>query len=378
MKMSVTIKRLDNKLRSDRKKFIKSQWLFYKNDPYWVPPLVIEKLSDMDPSKNPFYQHSELQMFLAERNGAIVGRIAAIINDNHNKTHNDKIGFFGYFESENNQETADKLFEAAADWLKQKGMDTMRGPENPSMNDEIGLLIDGFDSPPLILDTYNPKYYIKLIENNGFVKAKDLYAYLMEDGFESEKLIRLQSVIHKRHKIEFREVNIKDKVQFKKDVNDIKEVYNAAWVPNWGFVKWTDEEMDHLASGLKQIADPKTAIIMTVNGKLAGFGIGLPDINQCLIHNKSGNLLSGLWHILTKKKKINSLRLIALGIVPEFHNTGLDAALYYEIGQRGLKQGYFKGEASWVLEDNTMMNRAATQTMNGRIYKTYRLYDKKI
>ncbi len=376
--MSVKIQKLDNNSRSERKKFIKSQWQFYKSDPYWVPPVIADKMNDMDPQKNPFYKHAELQLFTAEKNGETAGRIAAIVNYNHNKTHNDKVGFFGWFECENNQETANALFDAAAEWLRTKDMDTMRGPENPSMNDEIGLLVDGFDSPPVILDTYNPPYYIKLLENSGFVKAKDLYAYYLKEGFESDKLKRLRDLIHKRYDIKFREVNLKDKNQFEKDIDDIKEVYNSAWEPNWGFVKWTEEEMDHLAVGLKQIADPKVAIIMTIKDELAGFGIGLPDINQCLIHNKSGSLLGALWHILTKKKKIDFMRIIALGVTPKFQKTGVDAALYYELGHRGIKQGYVNGEASWVLEDNVMMNRGLTQTMKGEVYKTYRLYEKKI
>ena len=376
--MSLVIHQLDVNKRAERKRFIKSQWAFYKNDPKWVPPLIAEKLGDMDPSKNPFYKHSEIQLFLAERNGKTAGRIAAIVNYNHNKTHNDKLGFFGYFECEDNQETADKLFDEAAKWLRTKGMDTMRGPENPSMNDEIGLLIDGYELPPLILMTYNPKYYLKLIENNGFEKSKDIYAYWLQEGYESEKLLRLKDLISKRFDIKYREVNTKNKDQFKKYINSIKEVYNSAWEPNWGFVKWTDEEMDHLAVGLKQIADTKTAIIMDINGELAGFGIGLPDINQCLIHNKSGSLLGALWHIVTKKKKINAARIIALGIIPKYQNYGLDAVLYYELGHRCINQGYINGEASWVLEDNEKMNRAATQTMNGKLYKKYRLFDKKI
>ncbi len=361
------------------KKFINCQWNFYKDDKNWVPPMKSERKKVLDVKNNPFYEHSEIQLFLAESGNEIVGRIAAIVNYNHNKTHNDKVGFFGFFESIDNQEVATALFDAAADWLRKKGMDAIRGPENPSMNDEIGLLVDGFDSPPVIMMTYNPKYHIGLIENYGFQKAKDLYAYQLIYGkFQSDKLLRMQEIIRKRYDVTIREVNFKNKNQLKKDVDTFKDVYNAAWVPNWGFVKWTDAEMDFIAQDLKTVADPSLAIIAESKGEIAGFALALPDINQCLIHNKSGSMLGAIWHLLTKKKTINNVRIIALGIVPKFQKSGIDSVLYYELGVRGHKMGAEFGEASWVLEDNEMMNRGLTSTMNGKVYKTYRLYEKKI
>ena len=338
------------------KKFINCQWNFYKDDKNWVPPMKSERKKVLDVKNNPFYEHSEIQLFLAESGNEIVGRIAAIVNYNHNKTHNDKVGFFGFFESIDNKDVATALFDAAADWLRKKGMDAMRGPENPSMNDEIGLLVDGFDSPPVIMMTYNPKYHIDLIENYGFQKAKDLYAYQLIYGkFQSDKLLRMQEIIRKRYDVTIREVNFKNKNQLKKDVDTFKDVYNAAWVPNWGFVKWTDAEMDFIAQDLKTVADPSLAIIAESKGEIAGFALALPDINQCLIHNKSGSMLGAIWHLLTKKKTINNVRIIALGIIPKFQKSGIDSVLYYELGVRGHKMGAEFGEASWVLEDNEMM-----------------------
>lgn len=375
--MDVNIIPVEN--NSGVKKFINCQWNFYKDDKNWVPPMKSERKKVLDVKNNPFYQHSEIQLFLAESNSEIVGRIAAIMNYNHNKTHNDKVGFFGFFESIDNQDVATALFDAAASWLRKKGMDAMRGPENPSMNDEIGLLIDGFDSPPVIMMTYNPKYHIDLIENYGFQKAKDLYAYQVVYGeFQSEKLLRMQEFVRKRYDVTIREVNFKNKNQLKKDVDTFKDVYNAAWVPNWGFVKWTEAEMDFIAQDLKTVADPSLAIIAESKGEIAGFALALPDINQCLIHNKSGSMLGAVWHLLTKKKNINNIRIIALGIIPKFQKSGIDSVLYYELGARGNKMGALTGEASWVLEDNEMMNRGLTTTMNGKVYKTYRLYEKKI
>lgn len=367
------------KTQSDLKRFIKSQFNFYKNDENFVPPLMMDRLKLLNKDKNPFFKHSKMELFMVENNGKITGRIAAIINENHNKTHNDKVGFFGFFECENNQETANILFDEASKYLKSNGMTEMRGPVNPSMNDESGLLIDGFDSPPVVLMTYNPKYYIDLIEGYGLSKIKDLYAYhLINEQYVSEKLERMQSIVRKRNSLTIRSMNFSNKKQFKQDVETLKYIYNNAWEPNWGFVKMTDEEFDFLANDLKTIADPDYALIAEINGKPAGFALALPDINQCLIHNKNGSLLPGIWHLLTKKKKINLLRIIVLGILPQYQRTGADAVLYWELGTRGKPKGIEYGEASWILEDNEMMNKGLTTTMLGKVYKTYRIYQKEI
>lgn len=375
--MNLIIKPVETK--ADRMRFIRCQWDFYKNDPNWVPPIIADRVKLLDTEKNPFYKHSVMQLFLAIAEGKIVGRIAAIINENHNRTHKDKVGFFGFFECIDNQEVANALFDTAADWLKSRGMNVMRGPENPSQNDEVGLLMDAFDKPAVILMTYNPEYYIKLVENYGFKKAKDLWAYLLDmNTYLTEKIVRMQNIVRERYNLVIREVNFKNKEQFKRDVDSIKQIYNSAWQPNWGFVKMTDDEFDFLAADLKTIAEPKFAFLVESKGKVVGFALGLPDINQCLIHNKNGSLVGAIWHLLTKKKKITLIRIIVLGVLPEFQKTGVDAVMYYEFTQRGKALGITHGEASWILEDNEMMNRALTVTMNGKVYKTYRLYEKEI
>ena len=364
---------------ADKLTFIKSQWNFYKNDPYFVAPIIMDRKKLLDETKNPFYKHSQMQLFLAEKNGQVVGRIGAIINDNHNIIHEDKVGFFGFFECENNQETANALFSTAAAWLKERGMTDMRGPANPSMNDECGLLIDGFNASPVILMTYNPPYYEQLVEGYGLSKVKDLHAYILDQNtFVSDKMARTVDIIRNRSGVTIRQVDFKNKKAFQRDVKTLKEIYNSAWQPNWGFVKMTDEEFDFLAADLKQIADPTYTLIAEVHGKVAGFALALPDINQCLVHNKSGSLLGALWHLLTKKKKINLLRIIVLGVLPEFQRHGVDAVLYQEIGARGLPKGIQYGEASWILEDNEPMKKALTTTMHGEIYKTYRMYQKSL
>lgn len=363
--------------KSDTKRFVKSQWNFYKNDPNFVPPLIMDRMEILSKKKNPFYKHGDIQMYLAVSGKEVVGRIAAITNDNHNKTHNDKVGFFGFFECVDDQEVANALFDVAGKWLRDKGMTVVRGPENPSMNDEIGLLVEGFDGPPKIMMTYNPQYYEKLVLNAGFKLAQNLLAFVVTyEEFASEKLRRMQSILRERNKLTIREVDFKDKTQFAKDVASMKEIYNAAWMPNWGFVRWTDEEFDKTADNLKLIAWPELSLIAECDGKIAAMAIALPDINQCLIHNKKGGLIGGIWHLLTKKKKINAMRIIALGLKPEFQKTGIDAVLYNELGERGHKAGMIEGEASWVLECNEMMVRQFSGTMSGDIYRRYRLYDK--
>lgn len=377
--MQVTIIPISNDWSRDKRDFIKLQWKFYNGDPNFVPPVIADRKKLLDVQKNPFFRHSIIQLFLAERNGEYVGRIAAIINDNHNITHNDKVGFFGFFECENNQETANALFAAAGKWLQERGMDTMRGPVNPSLNDECGLLVEGFDSPPVVLMTYNPQYYAELIERAGFAKAKDLLAYKLEQyTYQSEKMQRMQNLLRERHKITVRSVNFKNAEQFKRDVHTIKTIYNAAWQPNWGFVKMTDEEFDFLVADLKQTADPMYTMIADVNGVPAGFALGLPDIYKRLIHNKKGSMLGAAWELFVRKRPIDLVRIIVLGVLPEYQKTGADAVLYDEFKTRGLPRGILYGEASWILEDNIPMNQALTKTMQGKVYKRYRLYDKSL
>lgn len=373
--MPVSIKIVSSK--SDVMRFIQAQWNFYHGDPNFVPPILMDRKKLLDREKKPFYKHSEMEMFLAERDGKVVGRIAAIANYRHNEIHNDKVGFFGFFECEDNKDTAKALLDAAADWLRKKGRSDMRGPVNPSMNDEVGLLVEGFNEPPVVLMTYNPKYYANLLEGYGLEKIKDLYAYrLRHKDYRTEKLSRLTDVIRERYKVTLRNFDFRNKEQFRRDVEDIKRIYNQAWEPNWGFVKLTDEEFDFLVADLKQIANPEFVYIAESEGQTAGFLLALPNINRALIHNKRGSLLGALWCLLTKKKKIDAVRIVVMGVLPEFKNRGLDAYMYNEIGARTERHGMTWGEASWILEDNIEMNKAAVRTMNGERYKTYRIYQK--
>lgn len=363
------------KTTKDRDQFIRFLWTIYEGNPYWVPPLWMDRRKLMDKKKNPFYQHADAEFFIAERNGVMVGRIAAIVNYNHNKEHNENVGFFGFFECVNDQNVANALFDTVKSYLKQKGTTGIRGPANPSVNDEYGLLVDGFDVTPTLLMPYNPEYYGKLIEEYGFKKSKDLYAYLLSQGtVYSEKLERVNNLVKERNKLTFRSLNMKN---FEQDVGLIKELYNRAWEKNWGAVPMTGAEIDALAADLKPVVVPDLIIFAEAKGKPIGFALSMPDINIPLKYNKKGRLLPGLVRLFLHKKEINIVRIIALGVLPEYASTGAAGVLFYETAVRAKRLGYQYGEASWVLEDNVRMVKAA-EMMNGTISKRYRLYECKI
>jgi len=357
---------------SDINKFIKMMWDIYRGDEHWVPPLLMDRKMLMDTRKNPFYKHADTEFFLAEQNGKVVGRIAAIINHTHNEFHNEKIGHFGFYECINDKEVSKQLFDTVKKYFKSKGISKMLGPMNPSTNDECGLLVDGFDSPPMVLMTYNPKYYINLFESEGLTKAKDLYAYFLhKDKVYSDKLQRVAKLVQEKEQITFRSLNMKD---FNNEVSRIKQMYNDAWERNWGFVPMNDAEFDYLAKQLKSIVDPDLVVMAEKNSKPIGFALSLPDINIPLKYNKSGALLPGIFHLLTKKKKINQVRIITLGVIKEFQRGGTASVLFLETANRSIAKGYYQGEASWILEDNVMMNRSA-EMLNSVRYKTYRVYE---
>ncbi len=247
----IQIKKVENK--SDLNTFIKCQWNFYKNDPNWVPPLIMERKTLLSKEKNPFFQNASADYFLAFRNNEIVGRIAAIKNDLHLKYHEDNSGFFGFFECINDQQVANALFDTAKKWLKEKGLTRMLGPANPSSNDEWAMLLEGFDDPPRILMTYNPKYYLELCTNYGMTKAKDLLAYKLENHkvMGSEKLKRVQQIARDRYKLKITSLDMKN---FAKELEKVKVVYNKAWAPNWGFIPMTDAQIDAMAKELKPIS----------------------------------------------------------------------------------------------------------------------------
>ena len=334
----------------------------------------------LDRSRNPFFEHAEAEYFLAEREGRVVGRIAAIANRLHNETHLDRIGFFGFFECERDQAVADALFGAAAEWLRSRAFDTMRGPASFSVNDECGLLVDGFETPPTLMMPHNPPYYAELIERAGFSGVKNLLAYQGGDRtfrrYEPvpARLERAVEIMRQRMGITLRPLDMKD---FANEVERIKVVYNAAWEKNWGFVPMTDHELEHLADQFRQVAVPDIIPFAEKDGRVVGFGLGLPDLNVVLRTNRNGRLLPVLPRLLwaLKRETIRRARIPLLGIIPEYRGRGLDAVLYHWIWTKAAEHGMYWGEAGWILEDNPAM-KAGLEKMNFTVYKTYRLYDR--
>jgi hypothetical protein len=359
--------------KSELNQFIKFPWKIYKDDKHWVPPLLMEQKTLLNKQKNPFFKAAEAGYFLAYRNGDVVGRIAAIKNDLHLKYHNDASGQFGFFECINDQEVANALFDKAKSWMKEKGLKYMKGPANPSSNDIYAMLVEGFYDAPRLLMPYNPEYYIKLCENYGMKKAKDMFAWKLvnEKLMASEKLKRGQELVRKRYNLIISQLDMKN---FQKDLEKFKYVYNKAWAPNWGFVPMTEEQIDAMAKDMKPLAEPSLVLFGEIDGKLIGAALVMLDYNF-IFKQMNGRLLPfNFIKLFTQKKKIKWARILTLGIIPEYQKKGLDTIFYWEIVNRAAEIGIRLGEASWVLEDNDMMNRGL-ELMNAERYKRYRIWE---
>ncbi|HVG63743.1 MAG TPA: N-acetyltransferase [Hyalangium sp.] len=362
---------------ADKIAFIRMAYSIYQGDPNWVPPLEMERKDFLDPAKNPFFEFGEVELFLARRGGQVVGRIAAVKDPHYNEFHGTNEGFFGLFECINDAGVARALLDAASQWLRSKGFVKVLGPMNFSTNHEVGMLVDGFTTPPAIMTTYNPAYYPTLLEANGFTKAKDLWSWELSSSVQPpEKVARIAEKIRQREGITVRSVNLK---KFEDEVRLIKGIYNAAWEKNWGFVPMTDREFDHLARDMKQIVRPELLLIAEVKGDPVAFSMTLPDANEAL-KVANGRLTTfglpiGLAKLLLASRKIHRLRLITLGIKEGYRRRGLDAILYLDTLRTAHQLGYEGGEISWTLEDNHLVNRAI-ESMGGKRSKTHRIYER--
>ena len=362
--------------KSGLNEFVKLPWSIYGRDPgrdpHWVPPLQIAVKELLDREKHPFYANADAEFFIARRDGRPVGRIAAIIDRNHNKFHEEKAGFFGFFESIDDAEVAQALLKTAREWVTARGAEFMRGPTNPSTNYECGLLVEGFDSDPMVMMTYNPRYYPRLIEQAGLRKVKDLIAFVNSaDNTQLDKISRVSERALKRHKVTIRPVNLKD---FQNEVERIWDVYNAAWEKNWGFVPMTKEEFFLQGKEMKQILKPEMVLVGEIAGRMIGFALALPDVNVALKPANGKLLPTGLLKILYYQRKIRAVRVVALGVVEEFRATGVAGGFYAALVRNARKLG-FDGECemSWILEDNVLMTRSL-ELMGAKRSKTYRLY----
>jgi GNAT superfamily N-acetyltransferase len=363
--------------------FITFPWKVYQDNRYWVPPLISERKTFLNPQRNPFFEHGRGQFYLAKRGADVVGTIGAFTNDAYNQFQGLNVGFFGFFEVLEDEEAAQALLHGAETWAREAGHESILGPAMFSTNDEVGLLVDGFEDTPRILMTYNPPRYRSYLEAAGYAKAMDLWAYRLQIAeFKRntpEKLVRVVEKVRQRKNFRVRTLNMK---KYDEEVELVKKIYNTSWARNWGFVPMTDPEFDKMAEDLRQLLDPELVVIVELDGEAVGFGLTLPDLNQPLrvAYPRPGvpetlTMLKLLWHWKVRRR-MDWLRVFALGVLPEFRGTGVDAMMYLETAERAAPKGYRWAEMSWILETNMMMNRAI-RMLGGEVYKTYRVYEKK-
>ncbi|MBT3271807.1 MAG: N-acetyltransferase [Spirochaetales bacterium] len=373
---NISVVPVDLQNKKQVKTFIKFHYKIYRDDPNWVAPLIIDYLERLSPKKNPYLHHSHIQLFLAYKNGELAGRISAHENNNHVKFHNEKVGFFGFFECINDQEVADALFSASAEWLAGRGLEIMRGPASFSVNgDPVGMLTDAFTMRPILGMSYNPDYYPELVEKASFVKVQDLNAFhytLKEEGPERFKKIAERAL--RDPKLVIRTPDIKN---IKKEIESLKFIYNEALAKNWGAVPMTDEEFDHFSSELKLAVDPDITYIAEYDGKPVGLSMVFKDMNQALKPAKGRLFPFGLLKILRMRKKISWVRVPVLGVLEEYRTRGIDVAFYVKSMEAAYEKGYREAEMSFILESNKMMSRILLH-LGFTIYKTYRVYDRDI
>jgi hypothetical protein len=364
------------------REFATFPWKVYRGNRHWVPPLIRDTLAMLDRSRHPFHRHGEVEYFLARQReagphgkaGEVVGRIAAIVNHLHNEFHEEKTGFFGFYEAMPDPLISAALCQSAAGWLRERGMERMRGPASFSSNEEFGLLVDGFDSAPMVMMPYNPPYYIDHLERQGFTKAKDLLAYYLEDTVSPERILRLAERLASRSSVK---VRFFQKKRFDAEVEIIRDLYNRAWEKNWGFIPMTDAEIDHMAASLKPVLDPRLILFAELEGKPIGFALALPDMNQALAKANGRLFPLGLIRILLESRRVHRVRVLTLGILPEHRRLGADLLLYALLYSDGVSRGFHAGEFSWILEDNEAMKKPL-QALGATVYKTYRVYDRPI
>lgn len=359
--------------KKDLDDFITLPSIIYSQDPLYVPPLIKE-MKELFSLKNPFFLHATARYFIARKNGKHAGRIIAVINKRHNEFHKENTGFFSFFESINDQGIASSLLDTVARILKQEGMNILRGPMNFSTNEECGVLIEGFNQPPLLMTPYNPPYYRDLMEGAGMNKAKDLYAYIYAVPENlPEKILRVASIAEKRG-IHVRPIN---KKKFQEEMLIFKDVYTSAWEKNWGFIPPTNEEIIVMGNRLKTIVVPDLTLIAEKNNEPVGFMGLLPDFFSVLKHmNGKVNPIT-IAKALYYSRKIKDLRLLLLGIKAEYRNKGVDALIFRE-GFKGVRKGgYRRVEFSWILEDNIAVQRIV-EMFGATLYKKYRIYEKSL
>jgi GNAT superfamily N-acetyltransferase len=363
--------------RKDLTTFIKLPWRLYRNEPNWVPPLIFERRQFLDRAKNPFFRHAEAEYFLAWRDGRAVGRITAQVDRHFNEFQGNDWGMFGFFECEEDPEAAAALLGAAEAWLRARGRDRMVGPMNFTTNDECGVLVEGFDLLPTVLTDYTHRYYPGLLEGTGLTKAMDLFMWHLDVSERSrvhQAIWDIADRVESKHGITTRHFRKKD---LDAEVDRFLEIYNAAWEKNWGFVPLTDDEVRHYAKQLRPLLDENWAMVAEKDGEVVGAALTLPDYNQVLLHMNGRLLPLGWAKFLFYRRKIDRVRVFALGVKREWQHTGIAAKLYemhYDSAARTPQSG---GEMGWILETNKAMNRAM-EGMGGHVVRKYRLYEREL
>jgi len=360
--------------RRHRKLFFNLPWDLYRGDPNWIPPLRMVKKELLNFKHHPFYDDAEIRHFLALRDGQAVGRVAAIVNHAHNRWYHEQRGFFGFFESVDDLEVAGRLFDAARGWLGERGIEAVRGPVNPSLNYEIGLLTEGFDDPPWFMMTYNKPYYPRLMDQYGFRKAQDLVAFwghldMLEEV--SRRLYALSQIVLERFQLKCRPMDVS---RFQEEITMFLHIYNKSLANTWGFVPMSDGEVKKQAAGMKQMLVPELTAVAEVDGKPIGTVFGLLDYNP---RNKAidGRLFPlGWWKLLGNRKQIKRLRLISTNVLPEYQNWGVGIALVARLVPDALAWGIQEAEFSWVLESNDLSYKTLKKG-GAKISKHYRIYD---
>ncbi|MAP08346.1 MAG: N-acetyltransferase [Rhodopirellula sp.] len=363
--------------RQDQKAFLDLEKRLYRDDPNWVPPLWSERVKLVGFKHHPFYDDAEGQTFLVRRGDRVVGRVLAVVNHAHNRYHEETRGFFGFFECEDDEEAAIELLNTAGNWLKERGMTGVRGPVHPSLNYEVGLLVDGFDTPPTFLIPYNHPYYERLIQAAGFEKSQDLYSYEASiDILETldPKLLFVIEESTRRFNAVCRSIDPKN---FNADVRVFLDIYNQSLQRTWGYVPMSEAEVDDQSKGLKNLLLPKLTSIAEIDGKPVGAGFGLLDYNP-LIKKINGKLFPFGWlKLLMGRKKLKRLRLVSANVLPEYQKWGLGLVTLYKILPEAIKFGIEMGEFSWVLESN-QLSRGTIERGGATRSKTHRIYDRSL
>ncbi|MEX2185566.1 MAG: N-acetyltransferase [Pirellulales bacterium] len=363
--------------RRERKLFLHFPWRHYRGDPNWIPPLRANQKELVGFAKHPFYDDAAGQAFLATRDGEVCGRILAAVNRAHNRQYDEQRGFFGFFESTDEPDVANALFDAACDWLRSHEMTAVRGPVNPSLNYECGLLVDGFDSPPTFMMTYNKPFYGDLIEGYGFAKSQDLYAFWghveMLKSLD-EKLAFVAREAAERFNIHVRPFNPR---RFRAELDAFLHIYNESLVDTWGFVPLSKAEVKHLGAGLKHLIVPELAIIAEVDGRPVGSTFGLLDYNP-RIKQMDGRLFPfGFLKLLRRRKELKRVRLLSTNVLPEYQRWGVGLVLVNALVPKVLDWGIEEGEFSWVLESNHL-SRKTLERGGAILEKTFRIYDREL